>query len=585
MKVSRFLFLAAALTFVFTSCDDDKNNNCGNGILDEGEQCDPEIPSPYSTCSEDCLLLQFCGNGLIEGNEECDDGNHGNNDGCSASCQKEVGCGNGYIDFTKGENGELLIEECDDGNLIDGDGCSATCTSEGAQVCGNGILEYGESCDDGNTTDGDGCSALCKVESGCGDGIRDWPIEICDDGNLVAGDGCSQYCRPEFDCGNGICEEEDGEFCDVCPQDCCPDCGNGILDEGETCEDSNNVRYDGCSPGCMDEDGTPTCGNLILETGEECDDGNVVEGDGCDENCLREFIVGDGICERTKNENCMNSLADCCPDCGNGKIDAGEECDGTLLNNQTCTNNCWEGGTIACTSYCMLDFTGCTGTGPVCGDSTAECSEKCDGSDFKGKNCSSFGYESGSLVCRSNCTIDTVGCSGFLYYAFSDFADSALPDGWTMAGEFALGTPTSVSGPSGCYSTPYCVGTDLAGEYANSLSYDTTYLKLPEIDLSIATAPVMTFYGWVDAESCCDGGKVQISNDGGITFVDIPTSEVSPAYQGTYGWTGVNTTWTQHTVNLTSYIGNTVVIRFAFRSDSSVTNEGWFIDDIIIEEQ
>nr|HEX4315222.1 DUF4215 domain-containing protein [Kofleriaceae bacterium] len=37
-------------------------------------------------------------------------------------------------------------------------------------VCGNGIVEAGETCDDGNTTDGDGCSSTCQTETGGGGG-------------------------------------------------------------------------------------------------------------------------------------------------------------------------------------------------------------------------------------------------------------------------------------------------------------------------------------------------------------------------------------------------------------------------------
>ena len=77
-------------------------------------------------------------------------------------------------------------ESCDDGNVIPYDGCSPTCQTEprcgtyntsgtptsavGAckSVCGDGILipGAGEQCDDGNTTDGDGCSHDCKQEAG-----------------------------------------------------------------------------------------------------------------------------------------------------------------------------------------------------------------------------------------------------------------------------------------------------------------------------------------------------------------------------------------------------------------------------------
>ncbi len=34
----------------------------------------------------------------------------------------------------------------------------------GAPVCGNGVVEAGETCDDGNTSAGDGCSAACRLE-------------------------------------------------------------------------------------------------------------------------------------------------------------------------------------------------------------------------------------------------------------------------------------------------------------------------------------------------------------------------------------------------------------------------------------
>ena len=57
------------------------------------------------------------------------------------------------------------------------------------------------------------------------------------------------------------------------------------------------------------------CGNGKLENGESCDDGNTKAGDGCDGLCVKE--------------------------CGNGKLDAGEECDSSDLNNkENCTAAC-----------------------------------------------------------------------------------------------------------------------------------------------------------------------------------------------------------------------------------------------------
>jgi hypothetical protein len=46
----------------------------------------------------------------------------------------------------------------------------------------------------------------------------------------------------------------------------------------------------------------------------------------------------------------------------------------------------------------------------VCGNGVKEGAEACDGSDFGGQTCASFGYTGGSLACNG-CTIDTSGCT------------------------------------------------------------------------------------------------------------------------------------------------------------------------------
>ncbi len=57
------------------------------------------------------------------------------------------------------------------------------------------------------------------------------------------------------------------------------------------------------------------CGNKLLESGETCDDGNHTNGDGCDQLCIKE--------------------------CGNGKIDKGEECDfNHAATKKNCTQQC-----------------------------------------------------------------------------------------------------------------------------------------------------------------------------------------------------------------------------------------------------
>ncbi|QQR84278.1 DUF4215 domain-containing protein [Candidatus Peregrinibacteria bacterium] len=78
-------------------------------------------------------------------------------------------------------------------------------------VCGNSVVEAGETCDDGNTDNGDGCSSVCALEAGsvCGNSVVE-AGETCDDGNAVAGDGCSAVCLIESGGSSYVCNVVDG---------------------------------------------------------------------------------------------------------------------------------------------------------------------------------------------------------------------------------------------------------------------------------------------------------------------------------------------------------------------------------------
>src|SRR5512143_3314695 len=69
-------------------------------------------------------------------------------------------------------------------------------------------------------------------------------------------------------------------------------------------------------------------------------------------------------------------------------------------------------------------------------------------------------------------------------------------------------------------------------------------------------------------ESCCDFLHVQISTDAGAAWTDLVA-----AYSGTH------TTWSQRDLDLATYTGSALV-RFWLHTDGSVTNDGWFVDDL-----
>ena len=97
----------------------------------------------------------------------------------------------GIIDEVEIYNRSLTTPEIED---IFNSSTAGKCKPE---ICGNGVIEAGETCDDGNLISEDGCSDLCLLEV-CGDGVLQGGLgEECDDGNGVGGDGCSLICTNE----------------------------------------------------------------------------------------------------------------------------------------------------------------------------------------------------------------------------------------------------------------------------------------------------------------------------------------------------------------------------------------------------
>jgi cysteine-rich repeat protein len=117
-------------------------------------------------------------------------------------------------------------------------------------------------------------------------------VSLCASGSAVCGDGVLAAACERCDDGPG----NDDTLPNACRTDCrVAHCGDGVIDDGEGCDDGNLTSCDGCSDLCVPEPGL-VCGDGIPELlcDEQCDDGNFIVGDGCRASCRLERIPGGG---------------------------------------------------------------------------------------------------------------------------------------------------------------------------------------------------------------------------------------------------------------------------------------------------
>ncbi|MFC1612032.1 hypothetical protein ACFL6C_13805, partial [Myxococcota bacterium] len=166
------------------------------------------------------------------------------------------------------------------------------------------------------------------------------------------------------------------------------------------------------------------------------------------------------------------------PVCGNSTKEAPEICDGSDLGGRTCANLGFDDGTLDCTSTCdAFDFSGCT-HGAQCGNSEIEPPEACDGNDLDGEDCTDHGFGSGTLACASTCdAFDLSGCSDLLTCGNDVIDAPEVCDGADLDAQDCTDFDY-VGGTLGCASD--CMSFDLS-ECVSSSTCGNNEIELPEL--------------------------------------------------------------------------------------------------------
>ncbi|HVX96409.1 MAG TPA: hypothetical protein VHK47_15960 [Polyangia bacterium] len=457
--------------------DTDCSSTCGDGHVDKGETCDTAIPPgapgacpTAATCDEgnpcttdaivsvgtcdascahtpvtrqsgatrdgccpvgawaaadaDCPIA--CGDGRIEADELCDPGFPANDPhACPTSCDDGDPC---TIDVLEGSACRARCVSTPITALVSGDGCCpAGATSrtdrDCAPVCGNGVVEGGESCDTAAATPGGECPKSCSPSpSACLKNVLVGATASCTarcelqevtkcggarDGCCAV--GCTATTDPDCSatCGDGVVQAANGETCDLgiaegkpgaCPTSCTDGlaCTRDVLVARGTCQAAcifvpiTTARAgDGCcAPGTdasLDPDCEPLCGNGVAEgPGETCDYGasplacptTCLGGDACtpiriegvpascNARCVAHPVTacvsGDGCCPAWCT---IANDSDCSVVCGDGVLSAGETCDRAITAGLAgaCARTCDDGD--ACTAdWAAGTIAGCSRT-------------------------------------------------------------------------------------------------------------------------------------------------------------------------------------------------------------------------------
>jgi cysteine-rich repeat protein len=322
---------------------------CGDGLLDRdiGEECEPEYTPKENgvstTCTTDCRLKPFCGDGKVNNpGEECEpvDGLT-----CAGECKRVTGLPDAgscvpLADADAGAPGVTENSVPNPGFTADLAGWTASAAvtathvaDQGATAPGAARVTFRAAAGPALTVDGiQRCvtvpaGVLYDLEAqylnppGQPAGTKAYPVILlyanttCSGRATIGGAGAL---APVTDTGQWLPYKltvdagragppgttasisiklgvvvpagQSGtvlwDDVSLRPAAIDPNCGNCRLDPGETCDDGNRVRGDGCGPRCRLE---RDCGNGILDPGEECDDGEVTfTGSGmCTPMCTR----------------------------------------------------------------------------------------------------------------------------------------------------------------------------------------------------------------------------------------------------------------------------------------------------------
>lgn len=159
------------------------------------------------------------------------------------------------------------------------------------------------------------------------------------------------------------------------------------------------------------------------------------------------------------------------------------------------------------------------------------------------------------------------------------FSDSTFNvSNWTSAGGWATTGSKYTSAPYSFTDSP-------SGNYP--VNTNATLTLNDNIDLSGFIGATLEFQAQWDIEADWDYGQLLISTNNGSTWTPMAGMYTNPgvgSFQppGQPLYDGTQLTWVKESIDLSSYLGQQIKLRFMLKADGYVQADGWYVDDINI---
>jgi hypothetical protein len=149
---------------------------------------------------------------------------------------------------------------------------------------------------------------------------------------------------------------------------------------------------------------------------------------------------------------------------------------------------------------------------------------------------------------------------------------------YTTSGTWGLSTTKFVTPPTSITDSP-------TGNYSGNANKSITFKN--QVNLSTAIYAHLQYYTRFEIEKNSDKAQIFISTNNGSSFSPLCAKyETSPAsFGGTNPvYDGFQDGWVKEDIDLSSYIGQNILIRFTFNSNFSTNKDGFYFDDILVRK-